>query len=56
MARIPETEVQRLKEEVAVRRLVEAAGVVLRKGGKDFTGKCPFHEDETASLRVTCVG
>jgi hypothetical protein len=31
MARIPETEVQRLKDEVSVQRLVEAAGVELKK-------------------------
>ena len=53
MARIPDTEVQRLKDEVAVQRLVEAAGVELRKTGKDFCGKCPFHADDTASLVVT---
>ena len=53
MARIPDTEVQRLKDEVAVQRLVEAAGVELRKTGKDLTGKCPFHADDTASLVVT---
>jgi DNA primase len=53
MARIPDTEIQRLKEEVAVQRLIEASGVVLKKGGKDFTGVCPFHADATASLVVT---
>ena len=53
MARIPDTEVQRLKDEVAVQRLVEAAGVELRKTGKDFAGRCPFHTDDTASLVVT---
>lgn len=53
MPRIPDQDLQRLKEEVSVQRLVEASGVALRKGGKDFTGKCPFHADETASLVVT---
>ncbi|MFY8043316.1 MAG: CHC2 zinc finger domain-containing protein, partial [Rhodoferax sp.] len=53
MARIPDTEVQRLKDEIAVQRLVEAAGVELRKTGKDFAGRCPFHDDDTASLIVT---
>lgn len=53
MARIPDTEVQRLKDEVAVQRLIESAGVELRKTGKDFAGRCPFHEDDTASLIVT---
>ena len=53
MARIPESEIERLKSEVAIERLVEASGVVLKKSGKDKLGRCPFHEDETASLVVT---
>ena len=53
MARIPESQVQRLKDEIAVQRLVEAAGVELRKTGKDFAGRCPFHDDDTDSLVVT---
>jgi DNA primase catalytic core len=53
MARIPEAEIERLKEAVPVARLVEASGVELKKGGKDLLGRCPFHEDATASLVVT---
>jgi DNA primase len=53
MARIPETELQRLKEEVSVQRLVEASGVALKKAGKDFLGRCPFHDDAEASLVVS---
>lgn len=53
MARIPEAEIERLKEGVPVERLVEASGVELKKGGKDLLGRCPFHEDATASLVVT---
>jgi DNA primase catalytic core len=53
MARIPETELERLKSEVSVERLVEASGVELKKSGKDWLGRCPFHEDETASLVVS---
>jgi DNA primase catalytic core len=53
MARIPEHELQRLKEEVAVQRLVEAAGVELKKAGKDWLGRCPFHDDAEASLVVS---
>lgn len=53
MARIPESEIERLKSEVAIERLVEGSGVVLKKSGKDKLGRCPFHEDETASLVVT---
>ena len=53
MARIPEAEIERLKNEVSVQRLIEAAGIALKKTGKDLAGKCPFHEDDTASLVVT---
>jgi DNA primase len=53
MARIPEQEIERLKNEVSVERLVEAAGIELKRGGKDLLGRCPFHEDDTASLVVT---
>lgn len=55
MPRIAEQELKRLKEEIAVQRLVEASGVVLKKAGKDFAGVCPFHEDDTASLVVTPI-
>ena len=53
MARIPETEIERLKNEVSVERLVESSGTLLKKSGKDWIGRCPFHEDDTASLVVT---
>jgi DNA primase catalytic core len=53
MARIPEAEIERLKEEVSVERLVADSGIELKKSGKDKLGRCPFHEDDTASLVVT---
>ncbi len=53
MARIPEAEIERLKTEIAVERLVEASGIALRKSGKDQIGKCPFHDDAEPSLVVT---
>jgi DNA primase len=53
MARIPEPEVQRLKDEVAVQRLIESAGIELKRVGKDLAGRCPFHEDSEPSLIVT---
>lgn len=53
MARIPEDEIERLKNEVAVVRLAEAAGIELKKSGKDWVTRCPFHADETASLVVS---
>lgn len=53
MARIPDGELERLKSEVGVQRLVEDAGIELKRSGKDWLGCCPFHEDDTASLVVT---
>jgi len=53
MARIPDSEIERIKRDVAVERLVEASGVALKRVGKDLFGRCPFHADETASLSVT---
>ena len=53
MARIPDEELERLKTEISVERLVEAAGVALKPAGKDLLGRCPFHEDREASLVVT---
>ena len=53
MARIPEAEIERLKSEISVARLIEAAGIELKKAGKDLIGLCPFHQDDTPSLVVT---
>ena len=53
MARIPEIEIERLKKEVSLVRLVEASGIVLKKQGKDYVACCPFHGDSTPSFIVT---
>jgi DNA primase catalytic core len=53
MARIADSEIERLKTEVSLVRLVEASGVKLEKRGGDRVGCCPFHEDDTPSLVVT---
>jgi len=53
LARIPDDELERLKAEVSLQDLVEAAGVVLRRAGSDLVGCCPFHEDRQPSLVVS---
>ncbi|MBC3911530.1 CHC2 zinc finger domain-containing protein [Undibacterium umbellatum] len=53
MARIPTTELEQLKTNISVTRLIEAAGIVLKKSGKDQLGLCPFHADGEPSLIVT---
>ena len=50
MARIPEAEVQRLKDEIAVQRLIEATGIELKRVGKDLAGHCPFHGRQRTQL------
>lgn len=53
MARIPEDQIERLKTEVSLLRLVQARGIALKRHGKDWLGRCPFHEDRTPSLVVS---
>jgi DNA primase catalytic core len=54
MPRIPETEIERIKRETDLAALVRSRGVELRPhGAKDLAGKCPFHQEETASFIVT---
>ena len=53
MPRIPQKDLEQLKEEVSVQRLVESAGIELKRAGKDWLGRCPFHDDREASLVVS---
>jgi len=53
VARIAQSELERLKREVSVERLAEARGVKLRRHGQDLIGRCPFHDDTEPSLVVT---
>ena len=54
MARVPAEELERLKAEVPLQRLVEAKGVELRRhGARDLIGCCPFHDDREPSLVVS---
>ena len=54
MARIPDEEIDRLKRETDLAALVRSRGIELHKhGSKDFAGKCPFHQEDTASFIVT---
>lgn len=53
MARIPDDEIERLKAEVSLVRLLEGQGFDLKKSGKDFLTRCPFHADGTPSLVVS---
>ena len=54
MARIPESEIERLRTEVDLVRLIEADGLALKRIGKDLACPCPFHAgDHEPSLIVS---
>ena len=54
MARIPEAELERLKREVSLPRLIEAQGIVLVRQGKGLACRCPWHDgDDTPSCVIT---
>jgi DNA primase len=51
--RVPEVELERIKRDVSIVRLVEAQGVKLTGNGDNLLGRCPFHDDRTPSLVVS---
>ena len=53
MARIPEHELEKLKQEISVQRLAEGQGIKLKRHGADLLGLCPFHDDKEPSLVIT---
>jgi DNA primase len=54
MARVPRSEIDRIKSEISLQRLVETSGIELKRhGAKDLVGRCPFHNDRTPSLVIT---
>ena len=53
MARLAESVIERIKQEISLVRLAESQGHQLKKHGKDYALNCPFHEDKTASLIIT---
>lgn len=54
MARIPDAELERLKRDVSLARLIEGQGHTLTSQGKDLACRCPWHEgDDTPSCIVS---
>ena len=47
MARIPDEQIDRLKQEVSVQRLAEGMGITFKRHGADLLGLCPFHDNRT---------
>ena len=53
MARIPDDQIERLKQEVSLQRLAEGMGIILERHGADLLGQCPFHGDHEPSLVIS---
>lgn len=53
MARFSDQLIDQIKHAVSLVQLVEAKGFTLKPHGKDYVMRCPFHEDDTASLVIT---
>ena len=51
--RIPDSVIERLKQEVSIERLAQARGIELKRHGADLIGRCCFHDDKTPSLVIT---
>jgi DNA primase catalytic core len=49
----PQEEIDRVKAEISMQRLVEASGIELKRHGEHWKGLCPFHDDHEPSLIVT---
>ena len=50
MARIPDEQIDQLKQEVSVQRLTEGMGITFKRHGADLPGLCPFHDDKEPIL------
>lgn len=53
MAHIPEQEIERLKQSISLVALLQRQGFELKQQGKDYVGRCPFHDDKTPSLIIS---
>jgi DNA primase len=54
MPRIPESEIARIKTDTDLVALIQSRGVALKQQGTNWTGFCPFHDDqENPNLIVT---
>ncbi len=50
MTRLADDEIERIKSEVSLMRLIKNQGYQPKKQGKDYVIACPFHKDKTPSL------
>ena len=53
MARIPEDQIEKIKQTVPIERLCSRYNIDLVAQGKNLVGRCPWHQDDTPSFIVT---
>ena len=53
MARTPNIELDTIKQSISLHRLIESQGYEIKRHGKDYVTRCPFHDDATPSLVIT---
>ncbi len=53
MARLPQDQINRIKQDISLLKLVESQGYEITKQGKDYVVHCPFHEDDTPSCVIS---
>ena len=53
MARIPEDQIEQIKNNISLLRLAEGQGYTVTKQGKDCVVSCPFHDDKTPSCVIS---
>ncbi|MBC2717920.1 MAG: hypothetical protein HF978_21680 [Desulfobacteraceae bacterium] len=49
---IEKEKINAIKRTVDIKSLIESKGIRLKKNGKGYFGRCPFHDDKTPSLSV----
>jgi len=53
MARFSDGEIEKIKNSTSLVALLEQQGFELKRHGKDYVTRCPFHDDKTPSLVVS---
>ena len=49
---IPQDEINYIKQEADLLKVVESMGVEMRRAGANWVGRCPFHNENTGSFTV----
>jgi len=53
VARIPNDQLERIKQDVSLLKLAESQGYKPQRQGKDYAVHCPFHDDKTPSCIIS---